>query len=145
MPALQRLQLTASQDVHVSFSTLLQPQVLDITCVAGPLSIMSLQYADVTAFAAKLSALSVAHRAPHSRGLSRLLIALLERGLLPLSTQQGGYITHFFPERSSVALAMRNALWTGAPPDPDMGWSPYACQCQACDWCLRRAGVLSVL
>ena len=145
MPALRCLQLTASQDMHVSFSKTAQLQVLDVSCVAGPTSVMSLQFADVTAFAAKLTALSVAHRRPHSRGLSRLLIALLERGLLPLSMEQGGHLTHFWPQDSSAALAMRNALWTGAPPDPDTGWSPYACQCQACTWCLRRAGALTAL
>ena len=145
MPALQCLQLTASQGMHVSFPASVQLRVLNISCVAGPSSLMSLQFADVTAFVAELTALRVAFCTSHGMGLANLLDALIERGLLPLSMDQGGYFTQSFPQEGSAALAMRNALWTGAPPNPDAGWSPYACQCQACDWCLRRAGVLSTL
>ena len=145
MPALQCLQLTASEDMHVSFPASVQPEVLGVSCFAGPNSVMNLQFADEAAFVAKLAALRVAFCTSHGVGLASLLDALIEQGLLPLSTDQGGYFTQSFPQEGSAALAMRNALWTGAPPDPDTGWSPYACQCQACDWCLRRAGVLSEL
>ena len=148
MPALQCLQLTHCHGIFASFSKSVQPRVLHISCVARPGSVMSLQFADVTAFAAKLTALKVDYCtfSAHGVGLASLRDALFERGLLAARTDYYGRVTRvFWPHENSAGLAMRNALWTGAPPDPDTGWSPNACQCQACEWCLRRAGALSAL